>query len=188
MRILFDVFFGFVCHPFVMLTAVLTQLAWSMWMYEADMGKLPVALHGCAGAGAVGVLVGVLYAQCRKRSNVRYHPSWTLFRECLFEGQLALGMSWIRQCLCGAALGVLISLVDESEVLARMCMSSTLLEELRREHGPRAGIPQVAHAHDTLLFLFIMHGWAWTLITAAILGKWSNAAKLHSIETKFQVD
>lgn len=99
MRILFDIFFGFVCHPFVMLSAVLTQLLWSLWMYEADMGKIPFLLHSAIGLTALAVLAVVLYAQSRRRARVRYHPTWTLFHETLFEGQLALGMPITRQLL-----------------------------------------------------------------------------------------
>jgi hypothetical protein len=188
MRILFDAFFGFVCHPFVMLTAVLTQLAWSLWMYEADIGTLPVLLHCGIGVAALAALVMMLRFQCRRRAHVKYHPSWTLLGERVFEGQLALGMSYARQCLCGLSLGVLISLIDESEVLARLFLSPALLDELRDELGPRGGVPHLAHAHDTMLILFIAHGWVWTLVTAWLLGRWSNAAKLHSAETKFLVD
>jgi hypothetical protein len=182
------VFFGFVCHPFVMLAAVLTQLGWSMWMYEADVGKVPWMLHVPIGLVALSALVALFYSQCRKRACVRYHPAWSLFGGSIFQGQLALGMPWMKQLFCGAALGVLIALIDESEVLARVFLSSTLLDELRREHGPRGAVPHVAHAHDTLLIIFILHGWMWTLLTAMALGVWSNAAKLHKTQTVIQVD
>lgn len=188
MNLLFDVFFGFVCHPFVMLVAVLTQLGWSMWMYEANIGKLPLVLHASIGVVASAVLAITLRSQCRKRTSVRYHPNWELFGGQLFQGQLALGMSVIRQIQCGLSLGVLISLIDESEVLARIILSPSLLEELRQEHGPRGGIPHAAHAHDALLIVFILHGWLWTLLTAALLGIWTNAAKLHATEPTIQVD
>lgn len=185
---LFVVLFGFVAFPVVMLSIVITQLSWSMWIFDADLERPPLLLHALAGVGSLAVCVAVTTSECRPRASVKYHCAWSLCGGKLFQGQLRLGMRWWKQLLLGCSLGVLASLIDESEVFAALTMSPATLDKLRAEFGPRAGAAHVAHAHDALLLAFVLHGWFWTLCTAAVLGSWSNAAKLHTAEVTIEVD
>lgn len=188
MNPLFTALFGFVAHPFVMLSIVVTQLTWSMWIFDADLEHPPVILHLQTGAAALCAASVILWSECRPRATLKYHCEWSWLGGRIFQGQLRLGMPWIKQFVLGMSLGLMASLVDEWEVLTALTMSPGSVEKLRAEHGPRAGATHVAHAHDMLLFAFVVHGWLWTLCTATILGAWTNAARLHSAEAILTVD
>lgn len=184
----YTVLFGFVCHPFLVVAVVVTQLLWSMWIYDADLMHPPVAFHLKVGLAAVFTLAACLYCQCRPRSQVKYHSEWSFVGGRLFQGQLKLGMHWTIQLLCGACVGAIVSLIDESEVLATLVLSPAVLDSLREEFGPRAGVPHMSHSHDALLILFVLHGWFWTLLLAGCLGAWSNAARVHRSKPVFTID
>ena len=180
--------FGFVCHPFLIVWIVVTQLGWSMGMVDADLAHPPLTRHLAITAIAFIILFVGLRYQCRPRHHKAYHPSWRLFDGRLFEGQLRLEMPWWLQTVCGSAIGVIVALIDESEVMTWLLFSKESVNEIREFHGPRGGVPHMAHPHDGLLLLFILHGWLWTILVAGLLGAWSNAATLHRSQPVFQID
>jgi hypothetical protein len=70
----------------------------------------------------------------------------------------------------GTAIGALVSLIDESEVLGWLFVSSD---------GQRRIVPHIGQTHSGLFVLFIVHGWVWTLLVSLALGLWTNASRLH---------
>lgn len=180
--------FGFVCHPFFVVFIVVTQLLWSLNMVDADLAHPALSLHLQWAALAVIVLAVVLVSQCRPREKQLFPPAWSLFNGAFFEGQLRLEMPWWMQSVGGAALGILVALVDESEIMTLMFFSRETVEKMRQELGPRGAVPNLAHPHDGLLALFILHGWLWTLLAAGALGAWSGAAKLNRARPAFHID
>eukprot|EP00331_Platyophrya_macrostoma_P011311 CAMPEP_0176417154 /NCGR_PEP_ID=MMETSP0127-20121128/6733_1 /TAXON_ID=938130 /ORGANISM="Platyophrya macrostoma, Strain WH" /LENGTH=131 /DNA_ID=CAMNT_0017797287 /DNA_START=112 /DNA_END=504 /DNA_ORIENTATION=+ len=130
-----------------------------MWIFDADLERPPWVMHAVMGLLSLGLTAAVVVSECRPRASVKYHSSWAIWGGRIFEGQLRIGVAWWKQMALGCSLGVLASLVDESEVLTALTMSPATLTSLREEFGPRAGATHVAHAHDTLLLAFVVHGW-----------------------------
>jgi hypothetical protein len=170
--------FGFVCHPLLCVGLVLTQIGWSMFVFDPaahDSSISPAVVVTCLCS-----IVTLLWKQCQERGACLFVPQWTLARGSVFQGQLMLGMPVLSQIVCGFCMGLLVSKIDETDFFASLVAGDDELVV-----GNSAVRGRAAHAHQEHLIIylaFLLHGWIWSAAAAYILGEWSNAATLHSAE------
>lgn len=115
---------------------------------------LTLAESAWVGLAATAVFAALLWWQCYPR-HYRHALASSLLWGRFYEGQLALEMTAVRQCLAGFCAGLLVTRVDWALGL----------------HG--------GHDDAAVVVAYALHGWVWALLISWAFGAWSAASALH---------